>query len=211
MNKNYVSEMIQSGYTAKKLDAFHKIVSPYLGNQFFPDKNARILDIGAGGGHCLMPLKSNGWGNLYAVDIEDFNKKFFNEHKIIFSKVDVAKDKLPYNNDFFDAILAFHIIEHLQDSHNFIEEIRRTLKPQGKLLLVTPNWRKQYKTFYRDHTHIHPYDKESIQRLFRCYDFQLIFTKNFGVMRGVGRSGLWKIWPSLMFTGLDMIMCARKS
>lgn len=68
--------MIEGGYSGENIDSFHLVCLPYLGDKFFPDKNSKILDIGAGAGHCLMSLKLKGWQNLYVVDIDDFYQGF---------------------------------------------------------------------------------------------------------------------------------------
>lgn len=210
MDKNYLEEMVNSGYNPENIDAFHYIALPYLGQRFFPNKNSKILDIGAGSGHCLIPLKKAGWQNLWAIDIDDFNKDLFQKSGINFNRLDVEKEKFPYNDNFFDVILSFHLIEHLFNPSNFIDETNRILKTDGIFILVTPDWRKQYKSFYRDHTHIHPYDKESIARLLRCYNLNPIKIKSFGVLKGVGRSNLWKLIKPLIFTGIDLIVVSKK-
>jgi SAM-dependent methyltransferase len=210
MKKNYVKEMMDSGYTANAIDDFHKIALPYLGEKFFPDKTFKILDIGAGAGHSLVPLLEAGWKNLWAIDRDDYNKEFFKKRGIVFNSVDVTKDKFPFEPNFFDVILSFHLIEHLNDSQNYLEEVWRVLRPGGVLIIVTPDWRRQYKTFWRDHTHLHPFDKESISRILKSYNFTPVFIKNFGVFRGIGRTGLWKLYKPLIFSGVDMVAVAKK-
>ena len=119
-------------------------------------------------------------------------------------------DKLPFADDFFQAVISFHVIEHLSDPDNYLTEIRRVLNPGGVFLIVTPDWRKQYKTFWRDHTHKHPYDKESLARVLRAYGFSLYALKSFGTFRGLGRFRLYKIFPGAMFSGIDMIAVVKK-
>lgn len=51
---------------------------------------------------------------------------------------DLNKKVMPFPDESFDTIIAGEIIEHLQSPYNFLKEIRRILKPQGKLLLTTP-------------------------------------------------------------------------
>src|SRR2546423_561632 len=69
MQRNYLKEMADSGYKPGSLDEFHRIALPLIGSKFFSDKHAKILDIGAGSGHSLVPLKIAGWTNLWALDI----------------------------------------------------------------------------------------------------------------------------------------------
>ncbi len=209
--KNYLKEMIISGYKVGDIDDFYHICLPYLGNKFFPDKNVKILDIGSGHGRCLFPLKEAGWQNLWAIDIDDFNKDIFQKNGINFSKIDAENEKFPYENDFFDVVLSFHLIEHLHSPYNYMAEVYRVLKKDGIHILVTPDWQKQYKVFWRDYTHLHPYDKESIPRLLRSYDFEPVSIQSFGVFRGLGKLGIWKFIKPLMFTGKDIFsICIKK-
>jgi len=49
---------------------------------------------------------------------------------------------LPFRDNCLEAILCFHVIEHLRKSGQALKEIRRTLKNGGLLLLTTPNSRR---------------------------------------------------------------------
>jgi len=49
---------------------------------------------------------------------------------------------LPFRDNCFEAILCFHVIEHLRKSTKVLKEIRRILKSSGLLLLITPNRRR---------------------------------------------------------------------
>jgi 2-polyprenyl-3-methyl-5-hydroxy-6-metoxy-1,4-benzoquinol methylase len=210
VKKNYLKEMSCSGYKFGNDNGFHRACLTYLASHLFPDKRSRIIDIGSGQGHCLFPLKEQGYTNLYALDIDEFNKNLFSEKEIDFAKVDVENQHIPYEDSYFDVVLSFHLIEHLKDPANFLNETYRILSNHGIFILVTPNWRKQYRTFWRDHTHIHPYDKESIARILRCFSFNPLSIKSLGVLKGIGRTGLWKVIKPLMFTGLDIIVTSKK-
>jgi len=210
MAKNYLKEIVGKEKEVKDVDDFHRFFLPYLGKVFFPDKKSKILDVGVGLGDCSFSLKAGGWNNLWGADIDDFNRSLLEKNGIVFSCLDLEKDKFPFAEDFFDVVLSFHVIEHLAMPDNYLNEIRRVLRPGGKIFLVTPDWRKQYKTFWRDPTHLRPYDKESLGRLFNSYEFRDIDIRSFGVFRGLGRTGLWHYFKSLMFTGSNIIVVARK-
>ena len=49
---------------------------------------------------------------------------------------------LPFRDNCFEAVLCFHVIEHLRKSAQALKEIRRILKNSGLLLLTTPNSRR---------------------------------------------------------------------
>ena len=45
----------------------------------------------------------------------------------------------PVEDNYFDAIIAGDLIEHLLDTDVFLEELVRVVKPEGYLLITTPN------------------------------------------------------------------------
>ncbi|MFN6962559.1 MAG: class I SAM-dependent methyltransferase [Pyrinomonadaceae bacterium] len=47
--------------------------------------------------------------------------------------------RLPFADETFDAVTSFETLEHLRDRAGFLAEMRRVLKPHGKLVLSTPN------------------------------------------------------------------------
>ena len=209
-NYRYLAEMADSGYNPNTIGEFHKLCLPYLGEQFFPEKDSRIIDIGAGWGHCLIPLKLVGYSNLYAVDIDSSARTCLEIEDIDFFQVNIERERIPLEDSYVNVVISFHLIEHLVDPTNFMAESYRILKSGGIFIIVTPDWRKEYKVFWRDHTHVHPYDKESIARIARCFGFETLWLRSFGCLRGIGRSRLWKLWKTLMFTGSALILVARK-
>src|SRR5215472_3924255 len=47
--------------------------------------------------------------------------------------------QLPYPDAAFDLVVAFEVIEHLEDWRGFLAEARRVLSPSGQLIVSTPN------------------------------------------------------------------------
>jgi ubiquinone/menaquinone biosynthesis C-methylase UbiE len=47
-------------------------------------------------------------------------------------------EKLPYEDEFFDFVMAKHVLEHSSDLNGTMQEIARVLKPQGYLLFAVP-------------------------------------------------------------------------
>jgi 2-polyprenyl-3-methyl-5-hydroxy-6-metoxy-1,4-benzoquinol methylase len=209
-NYRYLQELAESGYHTDNIDDLHTISIPYLARRFFKEKNRVILDVGSGWGHCLIPLKSAGYNNLYAVDLDASSREQLEREGIKFYHLNIEKEEIPFQDSTVDIVLSFHLIEHLHDPTNLLKEAFRILKDDGLLIMATPDWRKQYKTFWSDHTHLHPYDKISIVRLLSCFCFEVLWLRSFGVLRGVGRLGLWKFFNFLMFTGKNIIVVARK-
>jgi SAM-dependent methyltransferase len=50
-----------------------------------------------------------------------------------------AGEVLPFPDNSFDLILSHEVLEHVQDDRKAVEEIVRTLRPGGRLVLFVPN------------------------------------------------------------------------
>jgi len=209
---SYIEEMYENGYDENSINDYEKFIYPYIVKELcnVDNKEAHILDAGGGTGHILLPLVENGFENLSTLDLEDTMKEFFLSKGIHFSTKNLETDTLDYESESFDIIFNKNVIEHLNNPYNMMEEFNRILKVGGKLIIITDDWRKVYKTFYRDPTHRQPYDKESIERLMRMYKFQTIYKNSFLAKYGVGRLKLYKFFPRLAFIGNFMIIVGEK-
>ena len=61
----------------------------------------------------------------------DFTNEFISDHQF-----DITAIK--QDNNFFDLIVCYHIMEHVPDDRNAMSELFRVLKPGGNLFLQTP-------------------------------------------------------------------------
>lgn len=93
-----------------------------------------VLDVGAGQGALSKRLYDAG----FQVSACEFNKDGFIFNNVECKSANVANE-LPYPDSSFDAIVAAELIEHLIDQEKFFMECSRVLKPDGLLLMSTPN------------------------------------------------------------------------
>jgi ubiquinone/menaquinone biosynthesis C-methylase UbiE len=100
-----------------------------------------VLDVASGTGGFIDRIARQFPANTYNGN--DIAKNIIEENRRNITSVswDVAdfNTKVDYEDCFFDIVIAGEIIEHLYDTDNFMVEIHRILKPNGVLLLTTPN------------------------------------------------------------------------
>lgn len=137
-----------------------------------------ILDIGAGTGDFLKSAKKNGW-KIHGVEPNQQArlKALTKEVTLKESLADIPAEK-------FDVITLWHVLEHLPDLENEINNIQKKLKQNGYLVIAVPNYKsydaKHYKQFwaaYDTPRHLWHFSKESIKRLFKPYKLKLVQTK----------------------------------
>lgn len=76
--------------------------------------------------------------DIDALTVESASVKYGNE-KLSF--VTGSIERLPFKNSYFDVVISYETIEHVDSDiqHLFLKEIKRVLKPDGILVMSTPN------------------------------------------------------------------------
>jgi SAM-dependent methyltransferase len=101
------------------------------------DRRPRILDVGCGTGANLLMLSE--YGEAEGVDISEDALAFCRERGL--DKVRLgAGEKLPYEDGTFDLVTALDVVEHMNDDLAGVREMRRVLRPGGRVLLFVPTF-----------------------------------------------------------------------
>lgn len=100
-------------------------------------RNKKILDIACYNGYIGEKIKNNN-NVVFGIDASEEAVRI-SKQKGLIAKVSDIEKSLPYKNNSFDLVFAGEIIEHIVDTDFFIDEIRRVLKPNGELIITTPN------------------------------------------------------------------------
>jgi ubiquinone/menaquinone biosynthesis C-methylase UbiE len=102
----------------------------------------RVLDVGFGHGADLLNIRQidpEREVSLYGIDaygpsVEDGAGK-----GIQASLLDVETERLPFDDQYFDIVVANQIIEHTKDIFWIFSEISRVVKPNGIVIVGVPN------------------------------------------------------------------------
>lgn len=144
-------------------------------------KGKNLLDIGCATGYLLEAAKKMGC-NCYGVEISPFGAK--ESSKIFPGKIyQGTLEKARFKDARFDIITMTDLIEHVVDPVVFMEEAKRILKPNGLILLVTPNfyswWSKilgkKWTNFKEEH--LFYFSPQSLKVLADISGLKIIFEK----------------------------------
>ena len=133
-------------------------------------KNGYVLEIGCGEGYGTSLLSENA-EKIVGLDVDkgiiSHAAGKYETENCVFQLYDGKT--IPYDSNFFDAVVSFQVVEHIRDDINFISEICRVLKLGGIFILTTPNkiYRlKQGQTPW-NRFHVREYSRQELDSLLR--------------------------------------------
>lgn len=136
-----------------------------------------ILDIGCGTGAFLKTMRQAGW-QITGIEPDEKARKNALEMNGIAALPGEAMDQ--FGNDSFDAITLWHVLEHVHDLHGYLENIKRLIKPDGKIFIAVPNYTAYDARYYQSHwaawdvpRHLYHFSPESMRKLVRLHNLEV--------------------------------------
>ncbi|MGL2962611.1 class I SAM-dependent methyltransferase [Flavobacterium sp. RSB2_4_14] len=130
-------------------------------------QKGKILDIGAGTGDFLVVSKNDGWDTIGIEPSEKAKGIALNKG------VKFAESLSSLENNSFDVITMWHVLEHVPNLDEYIVELKRLLKPTGTIIIAVPNFKSfdanYYGKFWAAYDvprHIWHFSKTAIEKLF---------------------------------------------
>lgn len=130
-------------------------------------KKVKILNLGAGTGDDLPVIAK--FGEIYVIDIDSYALELIPKD-LIYEKRTCNACYLPYVNNFFDLIVAFDLLEHIENDKLAINEIYRVLKKGGFFIFTVPAFNFLYSSHDKALNHFRRYDKRYIKNLFSNFE-----------------------------------------
>ena len=97
----------------------------------------RVLDVGCGVGQVVGRLMQAGY-EAYGVDVSEPSIAKARQYTDRCQTYDGSR--LPFPDNHFDSAGALNVLEHVDEAESFIREIVRVVRPQGKVLISSPNF-----------------------------------------------------------------------
>ncbi|NBV76655.1 class I SAM-dependent methyltransferase [bacterium] len=138
--------------------------------RFIPE-NATVVDLGAG--YCDFINLVRG-KKKYAVDSSPELPNY--AHASVEAIQAVAWDLSKISSDSVDVIHASNLFEHFSDDElaRVMAEVKRVLKKGGKLILMQPNYRLAYKTYFDDPTHKKVFSDAALESFLVSHEMDVV-------------------------------------
>ena len=141
----------------------------------------QILDIGCAHGFMLEGARQKGF-QAFGIEISPAASV---ARERGFTVYEVPLHELALPAETFDAITIIDVLEHIPDLQGFMKEVNRILKPQGTMLIVTPDvgsWiakimKAKWPHYKREH--IFYFSQSSLSSLLRRTGFSVEFRPGF--------------------------------
>lgn len=128
-----------------------------------------ILDIGCGTGAFLHTMKTNGW-DITGLEPDEAARAKAKSLYAIEPKPSLNIFDLPNNK--YDAITMWHVLEHVHQLHEYVEQLKNMLTENGKIFIAVPNYTSydaqhygQFWAAYDVPRHLYHFSPASIKNL----------------------------------------------
>lgn len=111
-----------------------RMLDRYVG----PGAAGEVLDFGCGPGGMLRHL--GRYGRAQGVDADEQAVEL-GRRRGAGTVTLLTSPRLPFDDGSFGLVTALDVLEHLDDDHGALAEIRRVLRPGGALLVTVPAYR----------------------------------------------------------------------
>lgn len=124
--------------------AITEYLQPYVG------LNKTVLDLGSGYGDFINLIKAK---KKFALDLSPAVKDHINKDVTFINKPSTSLEDIPTNS--LDVVFSSNLMEHLDRDQldKTMKGVKRCIKKGGKLILIGPNFRYAYKSYFDDYTH----------------------------------------------------------
>jgi SAM-dependent methyltransferase len=135
----------------------------------------RVLEVGCGGGRLLNTVAAER--PELTLDGCDIRPLGYEPASFTFTLVDPDGARLPYDDESFDAVILFDVLEHVLDPEAVVKSIRAVLEPHGVVVSFTP-LENQPLSFYRMYRrllgdalyldtkeHVHAFSEAGLRRI----------------------------------------------
>jgi 2-polyprenyl-3-methyl-5-hydroxy-6-metoxy-1,4-benzoquinol methylase len=142
-------------------------------------KEKKLLDIGCGNGVFIDDMNDLGWTTT-GIDFDGDAVDYCLKKGLNAKKGDLKG--LSFPSESFDVITLNHVIEHLYDPAEVLQECFRILKPGGEVVITTPNaqswmfnfWFKDSWYALQAPAHLHIFNLRNLITLFNNKGFAVL-------------------------------------
>jgi 2-polyprenyl-3-methyl-5-hydroxy-6-metoxy-1,4-benzoquinol methylase len=147
----------------------------------------QLLDVGCGSATLLGLMKQRGF-EVRGFDSSEEAAQIAKSENGVDVTVGNRLQDAGFADGSFDLVTLFHVMEHVTDPRSVLAEVRRLLKPSGRLVLQVPNIESWQFSFFGVRwygldvpRHVVNYSNRAMQKLLAESGFKVVRTRHFNL------------------------------
>jgi ubiquinone/menaquinone biosynthesis C-methylase UbiE len=140
--------------------------------------SGRVLEIGTGTGYGVDIIAPNA---SEFVTLDKYRSSCVDSLPTNVRFVEATVPPLPFEDEMFDYVVSFQVIEHIKHDKRLVREVMRVLRPGGKFIVSTPN---KPMSLTRNPWHVREYTAEELSQLL----------SDFSSVEQLGVAGNERVW-----------------
>ncbi len=140
----------------------------------------KILNIGIATGKTSEMLSQ--FGEVTSVEYDAVCAEFVRQ-KLNIEVIEGSILELPFEENSFDWVCAFDVVEHVKDDKKAISEMTRVCKEQGKICITVPAFQSLWSHHDEINQHFKRYKMNEILKLFDLQSKKIDNTSSFKILR----------------------------
>jgi 2-polyprenyl-3-methyl-5-hydroxy-6-metoxy-1,4-benzoquinol methylase len=140
-----------------------------------------LLDIGSGTGAFVHYMKTNGWS---ITGLEPDESARLNARQLHQVDLDTPEKFFSFPDESFDAITMWHVLEHVHTLHEYMDQLKKLIRPTGKIFIAVPNYLSFDASFYKNNwaaydvpRHLYHFSESSMFELLERHGLKLSATR----------------------------------
>ena len=139
----------------------------------------RALDIGAAAGGNTAVLQSAGW-QATALEFSETGVDLARSRGLDVVQGDARS--IPFPDDHFGLVVAYDVLEHIEEDDQVVAEIARVVHPGGRVLIAVPADPRLWSAHDEAVGHVRRYTREELVRLFQNERFTIDQLRSWNVL-----------------------------
>ncbi len=145
-------------------------------------KTGTLLDIGAGTGAFLNKVGNFANWSVTGLEPDAGARKVCNEKYHL--RLEASEKLFDLPSEKFDAVTMWHVMEHVHQLHDYMEQIKRVLKKDGVAFIALPNYTSKDATIYAEYwaaydvpRHLYHFSPSAVRKLAAAHGLKVTTTK----------------------------------
>ena len=140
--------------------------------------NKRLLDVGCGTGHFIDYCQQHGW-QVNGVEPNDIARTQAEDK----TKIIIQHDLSEIVDSSFEVITLWHVLEHLSDLEQTMNQLKSLLAPGGVLIIAVPNFDAYEATVFDEYwaaydvpRHLYHFNRKALAQLSKKHGLKIVRT-----------------------------------